>query len=80
MSPIGGGESIKGRFARALLRLADAFGREVGQGRIVIRQKVSQADLAAMAGEGLLANHRGARSVTQRVFLYAFDLIELDGG
>ena len=42
--------SIKGRFARALLRLADAFGREVGQGRIVIRQKVSQADLAAMTG------------------------------
>jgi CRP/FNR family transcriptional regulator, cyclic AMP receptor protein len=32
------------------LRLADAFGREVGQGRIVIRQKVSQADLAAMTG------------------------------
>jgi CRP-like cAMP-binding protein len=42
--------SIKARFARALLRLADAFGREVGQGRIVIRQKVSQADLAAMTG------------------------------
>jgi CRP-like cAMP-binding protein len=42
--------SIKGRFARALLRLAGSFGREVGQGRIVIRQKVSQADLAAMAG------------------------------
>jgi len=42
--------SIKGRFARALLRLAESFGREVGQGRIVIRQKVSQADLAAMAG------------------------------
>jgi CRP/FNR family cyclic AMP-dependent transcriptional regulator len=42
--------SIKGRFARALLRLAEEFGREVGEGRIVIRQKVSQADLAAMAG------------------------------
>jgi CRP/FNR family transcriptional regulator, cyclic AMP receptor protein len=42
--------SIKGRFARALLRLADSFGRDVGQGRILIRQKVSQADLAAMAG------------------------------
>jgi CRP/FNR family transcriptional regulator len=35
---------------RALLRLAEAFGRDVGQGRIVIRQKVSQGDLAAMAG------------------------------
>jgi CRP/FNR family cyclic AMP-dependent transcriptional regulator len=42
--------SIKGRLARALLRLADAFGREVSQGRTMIRQKVSQADLAAMAG------------------------------
>src|SRR6516165_3516655 len=29
--------SIKGRVARALLRLAEAFGRDVGQGRIVIR-------------------------------------------
>jgi CRP/FNR family transcriptional regulator, cyclic AMP receptor protein len=42
--------SIKGRVARALMRLAEAFGRDVGQGRIVIRQKVSQGDLAAMAG------------------------------
>jgi CRP-like cAMP-binding protein len=42
--------SIKGRVARALLSLAEAFGSDVGQGRIVIRQKVSQGDLAAMAG------------------------------
>src|SRR6266849_971324 len=42
--------SIKGRVARALLSLAEAFGRDVGEGRIVIRQKVSQGDLAAMAG------------------------------
>jgi CRP-like cAMP-binding protein len=42
--------SIKGRVARALLNLAEAFGRDLGQGRIVIRQKVSQGDLAAMAG------------------------------
>jgi CRP/FNR family transcriptional regulator, cyclic AMP receptor protein len=42
--------SIKGRVARALLSLAEAFGRDVGQGRILIRQKVSQGDLAAMAG------------------------------
>ena len=42
--------SIKGRLARTLLRLAETFGRDVGQGRILIRQKVSQADLAAMAG------------------------------
>jgi CRP/FNR family transcriptional regulator, cyclic AMP receptor protein len=42
--------SVKGRVARALLSLAEAFGRDVGQGRILIRQKVSQSDLAAMAG------------------------------
>ena len=41
---------LKGRVARALLDLAHAFGNDVGKGRIVIRQKVSQSDLAAMAG------------------------------
>ena len=42
--------SVKGRVARALLSLGEAFGRDLGQGRILIRQKVSQSDLAAMAG------------------------------
>jgi len=41
---------LRGRAARALLGLADAFGKDVGAGRILIRQKVSQSDLAAMAG------------------------------
>jgi CRP/FNR family cyclic AMP-dependent transcriptional regulator len=41
---------LKGRVARALLDLAEAFGHDVGQGRIVIRQKVSQSEVAAMAG------------------------------
>ena len=41
---------LKGRVARALLDLAHAFGNDVGAGRIVIRQKLSQTDLAAMAG------------------------------
>ena len=41
---------LKGRVARALLDLANAFGSNVGGPRIVIRQKVSQSDLAAMAG------------------------------
>jgi CRP-like cAMP-binding protein len=41
---------LKGRVARALLELANGFGHNVGNGRIVIRQKVSQRDLAAMAG------------------------------
>jgi CRP-like cAMP-binding protein len=42
--------SLKGRVARALLSLAEAFGHDVGQGRLLIRQKVTQSDLAAMAG------------------------------
>ena len=42
--------SLKGRTARILLNLADGFGEPVGSGRIVVRQKVSQSDLAAMAG------------------------------
>ena len=42
--------SLKGRVALSLLSLAEAFGNDVGSGRILIRQKVTQADLAAMAG------------------------------
>ena len=41
---------LKGRVARALLDLAHAFGKNVDGSRIVIRQKVSQGDVAAMAG------------------------------
>jgi CRP/FNR family transcriptional regulator, cyclic AMP receptor protein len=40
----------KGRVARALLDLAKAFGRDVGGKRILIQQKITQADVAAMAG------------------------------
>jgi CRP-like cAMP-binding protein len=42
--------SIKARTAHALLSLGEAFGKDVGAGRILVRQKVSQGDLAAMAG------------------------------
>jgi CRP/FNR family transcriptional regulator, cyclic AMP receptor protein len=41
---------LHGRVARTLLELAHDFGQDVGSGRIVIRQKISQSDLAAMAG------------------------------
>ena len=37
-------------FLMALLELADHFGQDVGRGRIVIRQKIRQRDIAAMAG------------------------------
>ena len=33
-----------------MLELLDHFGQEVAPGRIVIRQKIGQNDLAAMAG------------------------------
>jgi CRP/FNR family cyclic AMP-dependent transcriptional regulator len=42
--------SLKGRVAHALVSLAEAFGHDVGAGRILVRQKVTQSDLAAMAG------------------------------
>jgi CRP-like cAMP-binding protein len=41
---------LKGRVASALLELAENFGQDVGAGRIVIRQKIGQSDIAAMAG------------------------------
>jgi CRP/FNR family transcriptional regulator, cyclic AMP receptor protein len=41
---------LRGRVALTLLELAHEFGHDVGSGRIVIRQKIGQADLAAMAG------------------------------
>jgi len=42
--------SPNGRVARALLDLSEAFGQDVGGGRILIRQKITQSDLAAMTG------------------------------
>ncbi len=41
---------LRGRVALTLLELAEHFGEDVGAGRIIIRQKFSQSDLAAMAG------------------------------
>jgi len=40
----------KGRLACTLLELAGDFGQDIGSGRIVIRQRIGQSDLAAMAG------------------------------
>jgi CRP-like cAMP-binding protein len=42
--------SVKGRLARALLNLAEYVGEDNGGGRIQLRHKISQSDLAAMAG------------------------------
>jgi CRP-like cAMP-binding protein len=42
--------TLQGRVARSLLGLAEGFGQDVGGGRILVRQKITQSDLAAMAG------------------------------
>jgi CRP-like cAMP-binding protein len=42
--------SVKGRLSRALLNLAEYVGEGTGGSRIQLRLKISQADLAAMAG------------------------------
>lgn len=41
---------LSGRVAQTMLNLADLFGKDVGQGRILIHHKISQADLAALVG------------------------------
>jgi CRP/FNR family transcriptional regulator, cyclic AMP receptor protein len=42
--------TVKARLARALLALTEYLGEDAGEGRILIRHKISQSDLAAMAG------------------------------
>ena len=42
--------TVKARVARVLLDLAKQLGKNVASGRIIIGHKLSQADLAAMAG------------------------------
>jgi CRP/FNR family transcriptional regulator len=42
--------TVKARLARALLELADYLGEDRGSGHILIRHKIRQSDLAAMAG------------------------------
>jgi CRP-like cAMP-binding protein len=44
--------NVKGRNAQTLLELAKHFGQEIEPGRIVIRQQITQHDLAAMVGAG----------------------------
>jgi CRP/FNR family cyclic AMP-dependent transcriptional regulator len=41
---------LRGRVVQTLIELAKHFGQSVGGGRIMIRQKFGQSDLAAMAG------------------------------
>ncbi len=52
--------TAEGRLACTLIELADDFGQDIGNGRTVIRQKISQSDLAAMAG---LSRERACRII-----------------
>ena len=42
--------SVEARLARALLELSEYLGEDAGEGRVLIRHKINQSDLAAMAG------------------------------
>jgi CRP/FNR family transcriptional regulator, cyclic AMP receptor protein len=42
--------TTKARLARALLELSEYLGEDAGEGRVLIRHKINQSDLAAMAG------------------------------
>ena len=42
--------TVKARLARAFLELSEYLGEDAGEGRVLIRHKISQGDLAAMAG------------------------------
>lgn len=42
--------SLEGRAAHALLEMAEAFGEDIGGGRLLIRHKIEQSDFAGMAG------------------------------
>ena len=42
--------TVKARLARALLELAEYLGEDAGAGRVLIRHRINQSDLAAMAG------------------------------
>ncbi|MCF3932199.1 Crp/Fnr family transcriptional regulator [Acuticoccus sp. M5D2P5] len=41
---------LTGRVAQTILHLSDLFGKTVGEDRILVHHKISQADLAAMVG------------------------------
>jgi CRP/FNR family transcriptional regulator, cyclic AMP receptor protein len=67
--------SLRGRVARSLLVLAAAFGQDVGGGRILVRQKLKQNDLAAMAGiarenVSRILNDWASRSLVTRIAGY----------
>jgi CRP/FNR family transcriptional regulator, cyclic AMP receptor protein len=62
--------TLRGRVARTLLELSEHFGEDVGSGRIVIHQKISQSDLAALAGVSRILNDWKRHKLVSRLSGY----------
>src|SRR5262249_44993642 len=58
--------SVRGCVARTLLELADYIGKDAGRGRILLDQRISGKDLAAMAGVAREDGRRVLRSLKKR--------------
>jgi CRP/FNR family cyclic AMP-dependent transcriptional regulator len=54
--------SLEGRVAYALLELEEACGEEIDGGRVLIKQKIEQSDIAGMAG---MARENASRILTK---------------
>ena len=71
--------SVKQRLARALLSIAEYVGEKNGSGRIQLRLKISQGDLAAMAGVArenvsrTMSEWRGRNIVTRSTQFYCIN-------
>jgi CRP/FNR family transcriptional regulator, cyclic AMP receptor protein len=72
---------VKARVARTLLELAKYLGQDAGSGRILIRHKINQGDLAAMAGVArenvsrVLSKWKRQKIVTRWSFYYTINNI-----
>jgi CRP-like cAMP-binding protein len=69
----------KGRLACTLLELEGDFGQDIGAGRVLIRQKIDQSDLAAMAGIGresanrIISDWQRRKMITRSSGLYCIE-------
>jgi CRP-like cAMP-binding protein len=74
--------SVRGCVARTLLELADYIGRDAGPGRILLDQRISGKDLAAMAGVArenvsrVLSNFKKRGVIEQRSQSYVLKDVE----
>lgn len=70
---------LKGRVALTLIELAEHFGEPIEGGRIIIREKLGESDLAAMAGiarenvNSILADWENRKLITRAAGFYCVD-------